>query len=100
MLHVVNKSPFEKNSLATCIRLSAEGSSILLIEDAVYGGISGSEFEADLKDALASKKVYALEPDLKARGIANDKLIEGVQTVDYEGFVNLAAESTNTQSWL
>jgi tRNA 2-thiouridine synthesizing protein B len=100
MLHVVNKSPFEKNSLATCIRLSAEGSSILLIEDAVYGGFSGNEFEADLKDALASKKVYALEPDLKARGIANDKLIQGVQTVDYEGFVNLAAESTNTQSWL
>ena len=100
MLHVVNKSPFEKNSLTTCLRLSEDNSSILLIEDAVYGGISGGEFEADLKDALASKKVYALEPDLKARGIANDKLIEGVQTVDYEGFVNLAAESTNTQSWL
>ena len=100
MLHVVNKSPFEKNSLATCIRLSAEGASILLIEDAVYGGISGSELEAEVKDALASKKVYALEPDLKARGIESDRLIDGVQTVDYEGFVNLAAKATNTQSWL
>ena len=100
MLHVVNKSPFEKNSLATCIRLSTDGASILLIEDAVYGGISGSELETEVKDALASKKVYALEPDLKARGIESDRLIDGVQTVDYEGFVNLAAKATNTQSWL
>ena len=43
MLHTVNKSPFEKNSLQTCLRLSKPGSSILLIEDGVYGALKGSE---------------------------------------------------------
>ena len=33
MLHTVNKSPFEKDSMTSCLRLSADGSSILLIED-------------------------------------------------------------------
>ena len=33
MLHTVNKSPFEKNSLETCLRLAEDNSSILLIED-------------------------------------------------------------------
>ena len=38
MLHTVNKSPFEKNSLETCLRLSEDNSSILLIEDGVIEG--------------------------------------------------------------
>ena len=33
MLHTVNKSPFEKNSLETCLRLANDKSSIILIED-------------------------------------------------------------------
>ena len=39
MLHTVNKSPFEKNSLETCLRLAEDNSSILLIEDGVYGAL-------------------------------------------------------------
>jgi tRNA 2-thiouridine synthesizing protein B len=38
-------------------------------------------------------------PDLQARGMA-DRLVEGVATVDYEGFVDLVAEHPNCQSWL
>ena len=36
VLHIVNKSPYDRNSLDTCLRLAAPGSAILLIEDGVY----------------------------------------------------------------
>jgi tRNA 2-thiouridine synthesizing protein B len=100
MLHIVNKSPFEKNSLASCLRLSSQGASILMIEDGVYGAIKDTDFSADVLSSLQQKKVYALGPDLKARGIDLTRLIEGVEVVDYDGFVHLAAAASKTQSWM
>ena len=100
MLHVVNKSPFEKNSLDSCLRLAKAGSSVLLIEDGVYGALSGSEHQAKVESAMADRSVYVLGPDLEARGIAGDALIEGIQVVDYAGFVSLAAEAPKVQSWM
>ena len=100
MLHTVNKSPFEKDSLATCIRLSAAGSSILLLEDGVYGAIKGSNVETAVLSGLKDRKIYALCPDLMARGIDRGKLIDGIEVVDYDDFVRLAVEAPKVQSWL
>jgi len=44
--------------------------------------------------------VYVLGPDLKARGFREDRLIEGIQVVDYAGFVDLATEHDKVQAWL
>jgi tRNA 2-thiouridine synthesizing protein B len=100
LLHTVNKSPFEKSSLKSCIRLAADGSSILLFEDGVYGAIKGTENSAMVADAIGKVKVYAMGPDLDARGINKDKLIDGINVVDYGGFVDLVAEHSATQAWL
>ena len=100
MLHLVNKSPFEKNSLASCLRLSCDGSSILMIEDGVYGAMKGTEIESDIVASLEGKSMYVLGPDLKARGIDETNLIDGVEIVDYDGFVKLAAVASKTQSWM
>ena len=100
MLHTVNKSPFERNSLQSCLRLAAKGSAVLLIEDAVVGAVKGSSSEAMLTGALADVSISVLGPDLAARGIGEDKLIDGVQVVDYAGFVDLTAENDAVQSWL
>ena len=100
MLHTVNKSPFDKNSLDTCLGLAKDGSQILLIEDGVYAAIVGASVEPKIKSALGKHKVYALGPDLKARGINEAKLIEGIEVVGYNGFVELAANSDGVQSWL
>lgn len=100
MLHTVNKSPFEKNSLQTCLRLSKPGSSILLIEDGVYGALKGSEVATRLGEQMQDRQVYVLGPDLKARGLDQDKLIDGIEVVDYDGFVKLAAEAPKVQSWM
>lgn len=99
MLHTVNKSPFEKTSLQTCLRLSRKGDCILLLEDGVYAALAGTETEPLLRDALTTRAIYALTPDLRARGIAQNALIPGVQCTDYAGFVALTLDCDSVQSW-
>ncbi len=100
MLHTVNKSPFEKNTLESCLRLAANGSDILLIEDGVVGAVKGSQFEANIIAAIKRINLFVLEPDLQARGFNAEKIIPGVQLVDYSGFVDLVANNANFQAWL
>lgn len=99
-LHTVNKSPLDRNSLESCIRLAAKGSSVLLIEDGVYGAMQGTVKSDIVSNAMSDITFYILGPDMEARGIANDKLINGIKTVDYAGFVNLVSEHATTNSWL
>ena len=98
MLHIINKSPLASNTLETCLNV-APGGEILLIEDAVYAATTGNAFAAKLNDALGRFKVYVLQPDLDARGMG-DKLLPGVNAVDYGGFVDLASSNNTCQSWL
>lgn len=100
MLHTVNKSPFEKDSLASCLRLAREGSDILLIEDGVYAALAGTRFEEQVREALGRHSVFVLQADIEARGIGPHDLIPGIATVDYHGFVDLAAANDCVQSWL
>ena len=100
LLHTVNKSPFERDSLGSCLRLTAKGSSVLLLEDGVYGAMQGTAISDDVNKAMQDRSFYVLGPDLKARGVSEDKLIDGIKVVDYPGFVNLVTEHDNVQSWL
>jgi len=99
MLHTINKSPFEKNSLETCLAHAKSGSTILLIEDGVYGALKGTVVSDKVSKAMAEHTVCALGPDLKTRGIA-DKVMDGIKVVDYAGFVDLATENDKVQAWL
>lgn len=98
MLHIINKSPLTNSSLDSCLRVAQSGD-ILLIEDAVYAAASGNAFEGKIRDAMGRFKVYVLQPDLEARGLA-DRIIAGVIPVDYGGFVDLTTTNKNCQSWL
>ena len=99
-LHTVNKSPFDKNSLEAAIRISTAGSAILLIEDGVYGAMKGTVAEDMVKAAMSDKKVYALKSDLMARAIKNERVIDGIEIVDYAGFVDLVEANDKVQAWL
>jgi tRNA 2-thiouridine synthesizing protein B len=99
-LHTVNKSPFEKNALDSCLKFASAGAAILLIEDGVYGAVKGAASEAKVTSAMGDKKVYALGPDLKARGLSEDRVIDGVEIVDYAGFVDLVEANDKVQAWL
>jgi tRNA 2-thiouridine synthesizing protein B len=72
------------------------GDTLLLIEDAIYAAIKAGKASA----MLAGKNVSVLGPDLAARGIAEDKLVEGINIVDYAGFVDLVEANDKVQSWL
>ena len=99
MLHIVNKSPFERNALGSCLRFGRDGSAVLLIEDGVYAVTRGNIAEPKIKAALGQMKIYALRPDLEARGM-QDAVLEGIQLVDYGGFVDLVVSHKAVQSWL
>lgn len=98
MLHIINKSSLSNNALESCLRVAQSGE-ILLIEDAVYAATSGNAFEGKIRDAMKRFKIYVLQPDLEARGLA-DRIVEGVSPVDYGGFVDLTTTNKTCQSWL
>ena len=99
-LHTVNKSPFDRTALKTCLNHMAIGDVMLMIEDGVVGARKGGAFAGALQAKLGSCAIYALAPDLAARGIKPEDLVDGVKLVDYAGFVDLAAESERVCSWL
>jgi tRNA 2-thiouridine synthesizing protein B len=99
MLHIVNKSHRQTSSLASCLRLAKAGHALLLTEDAVFAATQAGAASSGIAAARARLKVYVLQPDVEARGMAG-KLAEGVTAVDYGGFVDLVAEHSTNQSWL
>jgi len=100
ILHTVNKSPFERNSLESCLKFANSGDPVLLIEDGIYAALKGTSFNEEVTSALANQPIYVLGPDLKARGFSEDRVIDGVKVVDYSAFVDLAAENDKVQAWL
>lgn len=100
MLHTVNKSPFEKNSLESCLRLAKAGSAVLLLEDGVYAALQGTKVEGEITEKMKELSFYVLSPDVAARGLAEKPLIDGIKQVDYEGFVDLVTEQDSSTAWL
>ncbi len=99
-LHTVNKSPLDRNALESAVGHASKGNAILLIEDGIYGAMKGTAKSALITDAIGDISFYVMGPDLKARGIDESKVIDGIKVVDYKGFVDLVAEHDATQSWL
>ena len=100
MLHTVNKSPFERNTLDSCISLAKPGSSVLLIEDGVIGAMNGTAHSKKISDAMGKVSFYVLGPDLKARGLSESNVVDGIKVIDYSGFVDLTVDHDTVQSWL
>lgn len=99
MLHIVNKSPFERNAFESCMRHAAKGAAILFIEDGIYAALKGTRASAQVQAAMKDLTIYVLQPDVEARGM-NGRVLDGVKTVDYGGFVDLTVQHNAVQSWL
>lgn len=100
MLHTVNKSPFERNSLESCLRIAKAGAGILLIEDGVYAALTGTAVSDKVAKRVGECKFYVLGSDITARGLEGKPLIDGIEIVDYGGFVDLVEQHNVVQSWL
>ncbi len=100
MLHIVNKSPFERSSLETCLRLAMPGATVLLMEDGVYAALAGTTRSRLVEDRKNQIKFFVLGSDLDARGLGERSLIDTIGKVNYGGFVDLVVEHDAVHSWL
>lgn len=96
MLHTVNKSPFSHTSLESCLRFIKSDDVLLLLEDGVYAAARGTSRSHLVEQALKNGQVYAMQADLKARGLTD--LIVGIQLADYDTFVELL-EQHSSHAW-
>ncbi len=99
MLHLVNFpfcGPVDANR---CLARFSEQDRLLFIGNGVVSAVIDSPYAFELQSATQRIRVFALMPDLEVRGILIDALLPEVQTVDYSGFVQLAAENGPVQSW-
>jgi len=97
MPHTINKSPFQNSALENCLRLARNGDVILLLEDGVYAAAVGTVKSSLIEQAVRRHAVYAIEADLKARGL--DKLVKEVRIAGYGDFVDLV-EKHPVHAWL
>ena len=97
MLHTINKSPFQNSALENCLRLARDSDVILLLEDGVYAAAAGTVKSSLIEQAVKRHAVYAIEADLKARGL--DKLVKEVRVASYGDFVDLV-EKHPVHAWL
>ncbi|PKU22247.1 sulfurtransferase complex subunit TusB [Telmatospirillum siberiense] len=98
-LHIVNATPYASGALESCLAHLSEGAALLLIEDGVYAALADGNFAERLAEGIRGHALYALAPDLAARGLATRRLIDGLRVIDYPDFVQLAAEHSTAQSW-
>jgi tRNA 2-thiouridine synthesizing protein B len=99
-LHTVNKSPFDRRSMAAAFGHALDGDAVLMIEDGVFGARKGGAFARIIAENRMRCEVCALGPDLAARGMKPEDLAEGVKVVGYDGFVDLAASHARVCAWL
>ena len=99
ILHIINTSPSMRTSLQSCLRVAQKDNAIILIENAVIAAKNNCHTDQLIKDALEKSKLFVLEPDLKARGINSDQLIQGIELVDHSGFVKLTVRFDGVQTW-
>ena len=95
-LHTVNKSPHSNSSLASCLRVASAEDAILLIEDGVYGALNRPGDHP--LNVPPKPRVLALSEDLQARGI-DTRLMEWIEIIDYDGFVELTEQNHKVIAW-
>ncbi|MHA1467510.1 MAG: sulfurtransferase complex subunit TusB [Promethearchaeota archaeon] len=74
---------------------------IVLIHDGVIGISKKGEIPQNLEKLInLPLTVYAMLPDLKARGINSETIHEKVILIEYEALVDILAETPKIVSWM
>jgi len=97
MLYIVNKSPADSLALVNCLQRARVGDAVLLIEHAVLAVCSSQPLLTEAVEA--GVVVFALLPDLQARGIEVTRGLDNIQYIDYSGFVELVEQNKVIRSW-
>lgn len=95
MLHIISHSLAD----STVLQRVAPHDAVLFIRDAVFGLLREGRLAGQLITLQRHSKLYALQPDLAVRGIAVENLVDGIEPVDYGGFVVLTVEHPVINAW-
>jgi len=98
MLHFITKSPFNDTSLQVCLEMCRKGDCVVLLEDAVYAIVSGTEIVNQLSRYSETVTIYAMTADVKARGLS-DQVVSDIALINYEMLVELTVSHHPIQSW-
>ncbi len=94
MLHLI----FQR-STNTLFERVTQDDGVLFLHDAVFDLLKTSHNATQLARLPYAPQLYVLLNDLQIRGIAVKMLIDGVQVIDYQGFVVLTSDYTTICSW-
>jgi sulfur relay protein TusB/DsrH len=73
----------------------------VLMHDGVIGVSKKSKTPESLKELLnLDITIYALKPDIKARGIPLNQLLDKIKTIEYDELVDVLETSQKIISWL
>lgn len=95
-LHVINKTPSNLPLYHRMLNGLSAGDGILLIEDAVYAGLTAHQ--ALFEGLPIDIKLGALEADIQARGLTH-RLSPTFTLVNDKAFVQLSCEHDKVVSW-
>ena len=95
MLHILSRAPVD----LAILERTATGDTIILIEDAVIEALATSPHSQHWQRILQAQRVCALSADLEVRGLASDRILNGIEVVDYQGFVQLTIDNEVIHSW-
>ncbi len=95
MLHIISQSPIEHTVLG---RIDT-GDQVLFVENAVLSLLEGGRLASNLVQLQIKARLFILAPDLETRGIDKEKLVAGIELIEYTGFVELTVENKVIHSW-
>lgn len=93
--HSINQSPFSSNIWADCLSSVKHDDCLVMINDGVYGVLGGHPYA----QALANKTCYAIEEDVKKRGLDKLAINKDIIFINYARWVELVVQHPLNQSW-
>jgi tRNA 2-thiouridine synthesizing protein B len=95
VLHIISQSLSD----STVLQRIAPDDAVLFMRNAVFGLLQQGRLAAQLQYLQQQCRLYVLQPDLEVRGITVETLVDGIEPVDYDGFVTLTAAHPAICSW-
>ncbi len=96
MLHLIAENRLPQ---AIADRIAA-GDDVMLQAGAIWAAFEGHEDSPRLNELMGRGcRIYALRDLLAAAGIGEDRLLQGVQAIDYAAFVELTVKNPVIQTW-
>lgn len=92
-LHTISRSP-ASGLFDSCVAIARPGDGLLFVEDGAYYSVTAASID-NLQQGIS---VFVLKEDVLARGL-QDKIIEHIEVIDYDKFVELCCEFDKVVSW-